>query len=301
MGAVLYIRVSTDEQAQHGVSLDAQEERLRAYCTMRDLEISGVIRDEGVSAFKYLDKRPGGTELLDTIARGKAQHVVALKLDRLFRNTADALATTEKWSRKGVTLHLVDMGGAAMDTTSATGRMLLTMLAGFAEFERTLTSERTRTALHYKRDHGQVYGSTPYGYDRDGRVLTENTDELATVRTIRSWRGEGLSLRAIAARLTAADVPTKLGGRWHPRTVSLLVNNALYDAPLAHASDRRTVGLPQKPTFALREEPTTGEEEEPTQAERVAWASIGVPEDENVYTPEYRQWVADNATAGDES
>ena len=295
--AVLYVRVSTDEQAQHGVSLDAQEDRLRAYCTMRDLEISGVIRDEGVSAFKYLDTRPGGTELLSTIAEGKAGHIVALKLDRLFRNTADALATTEKWSRQGVALHLVDMGGAAMDTTSATGRMMLTMLAGFAEFERTLTSERTIAALRYKRDHGQVFGPTPYGYTRNGTGLDEDPDELATVRTMRSWRGEGLSLRAIAARLTAADVPTKRGGRWHPRTVSLLLKNALYDAPLAHASDR----MPQKPTFALREEPTTGEEEEPTQAERVAWASIGVPEDENVYTPEYRQWVADNATAGDES
>ena len=302
MGAVLYIRVSTDEQAQHGVSLDAQEERLRAYCTMRDLEISGVVRDEGVSAFKYLDTRPGGAELLSMVALGKAEHIVALKLDRLFRNTADALATTEKWSRKGVALHLVDMGGAAMDTTSATGRMLLTMLAGFAEFERTLTSERTRAALHYKRDHGQVYGPTPYGYDRDGMVLTENADELATVAAIKARRGEGLSLRAIAARLTDADVPTKLGGHWWSRTVSLILDNDLYDAvPLAaHASDRRVVRPPQKPAIALREEPTTGEEE-PTQAERVAWASIGVPEDENVYTPEYRKWLTDNATAGDES
>ena len=72
-GAVLYIRVSTDEQARHGVSLDAQEERLRAYCTMRELPIVGVIRDEGVSAFKHLDRRPGGAELLQAIAQGKGQ------------------------------------------------------------------------------------------------------------------------------------------------------------------------------------------------------------------------------------
>ena len=85
MGAVLYIRVSTDEQARQGVSLGAQEERLRAYCTMRGLSVVGIIRDEGVSAFKHLDKRPGGAELLRLVSRGEAVHVVALKLDRLFR------------------------------------------------------------------------------------------------------------------------------------------------------------------------------------------------------------------------
>ena len=228
MDAVLYIRVSTDEQARHGVSLDAQEERLRAYCTMRDLEIVGIIRDEGVSAFKYLDKRPGGAELLRTIAKGGAAHIVALKLDRLFRNAGDALASTEAWSRAGVALHLVDMGGCAMDTTSATGRMMLTMLAGFAEFERTLTAERTTAALRYKRDHGQVYGPTPYGYTRSGVDLDADPDELATVAAVKGWRAEGLSLRAIAARLTAAGTPTKRGGRWHPRTVSYLLTNELY-------------------------------------------------------------------------
>jgi len=228
MGAVLYIRVSTDEQAKHGVSLDAQEARLRAYCTMRDLEVVGVIRDEGVSAFKHLDKRPGGAELLRVIASGEAQHVVAFKLDRLFRNAADALATTEAWSRAGVALHLVDMGGAAMDTTSATGRMMLTMLAGFAEFERALTVERTTTALAFKRDKREAYGATPYGYARHGDALHADPDELATVARIRKWHAAGASLGAIARRLTAAGTPTKRGGQWYPATVRYLLRNDLY-------------------------------------------------------------------------
>jgi len=227
-GAVLYIRVSTDEQARHGVSLDAQEERLRAYCAMRELEIVGVIRDEGVSAFKYLDKRPGGAELLRTIAQGKAAHVVALKLDRLFRNAGDALASTEKWSRAGVALHLVDMGGAAMDTTSATGRMMLTMLAGFAEFERTLTSERTRAALSYKRSKREAYAPTPYGYSRTGTALQPHRAELATVARIREQSAGGASLAGIARRLNAEEVPTKQGGKWYASTVRYLLRNDLY-------------------------------------------------------------------------
>ena len=228
MGAVLYIRVSSDEQVKHGVSLDAQEERLRAYCTMRDLPVVAVIRDEGVSAFKPLSGRPGGAELLRLIAAGEARDIVALKLDRVFRNTADALATTARWSKRGVALHLVDMGGAAMDTTSATGRMMLTMLAGFAEFERTLTSERTTAALHYKRDHRQAYGPTPYGFARKGKDLVEIPSELATIASMQVWRAAGLSYREIAARLTAIGAPTKRGGQWHPRTVAILLANELY-------------------------------------------------------------------------
>ena len=100
-GAVLYIRVSTDEQAVHGVSLGAQEERLRAYCTMRGLEVIDLIRDEGVSAFKPLRTRSGGAGLLRAISSGQATHIVTLKLDRLFRNAADALTLTEAWSGSG--------------------------------------------------------------------------------------------------------------------------------------------------------------------------------------------------------
>jgi DNA invertase Pin-like site-specific DNA recombinase len=229
MGAVLYIRVSTDEQARHGVSLDAQEERLRAYCTMRGLQVVGMIRDEGVSAFKHLDTRRGGAELLQVIARGKASHVVALKLDRLFRNAADALALTEEWNRAGVALHLVDMGGAAMDTASPTGRMMLTMLAGFAEFERALISERTTQALTYKRDQRQAYAPTPYGYRRRGDTLHEHRAELATVARIREAAAAGESLAGIARALNADAVPTKRGGKWHASTVRYLLRNDLYE------------------------------------------------------------------------
>lgn len=227
--AVLYIRVSTDEQARHGVSLDAQEERLRAYCTMRGLEVAAVIRDEGVSAFKHLDTRPGGAELLRLIAQGKAAHVVALKLDRVFRNAADALTLTEQWNRAGVALHLVDMGGAAMDTAGPMARMMLTVMAGFAELERGLTSERTATALRYKRDQREAYAPTPFGYRREGDKLHEHRSELDIVAKIRAWAAEGQTLAAIARRLTAEKVPTKRGGLWYASTVSYIVRNDLYE------------------------------------------------------------------------
>src|ERR1035438_6967447 len=145
--SLLYLRVSTIEQLK-GVSLDAQEERLRAYCLMTGLEVGpgDVFREEGVSASIPLHKRPCGARLLERVTEG-ATHVVALKLDRLFRDAEDALRQTKAWDRAGVVLHLIDMGGASLSNASAMGRMLLTTMAGFAELERNLVSERTTTSL----------------------------------------------------------------------------------------------------------------------------------------------------------
>lgn len=225
--AVLYIRVSTDEQARHGTSMDAQEERLRAYCVMRSLTVAAVVRDPGVSAFKPLAKRPGGADLLALLGDGTATNVVALKLDRLFRNTADALVTTAAWDATGVALHLVDYGGVAMDTRSATGRFLLTNLAAVAEFERALISERTTASLDYKRAHGKVYGPVPYGCVRSGNLLLPDPVEQATLAAIHRWRADGMTLYAISERLNAEKVPTKRGGKqWWPRTVRLLLKRA---------------------------------------------------------------------------
>lgn len=228
--AVLYVRVSTDEQVRTGVSLDAQEERLRAYCVMRDLTIAGVIREEGVSGAKPLAKRPGGADLLAMVASGEATNVVCLKLDRLFRDLIDTMTTVNAWDRAGVALHLVDYAGAAIDTRSAVGRLILTTIAGVAQFERDVISERTTASLAYKRDHGRVSGTVPYGYTRNGDNVVPVPAEQAVIAQVRAWRDEKLSLRVIAARLTDAGTPTKQGGKWWPRTVSLLLDDDLEHA-----------------------------------------------------------------------
>ena len=92
--AIGYVRVSSEEQSREGVSLDAQEARIKAYAVMRGLELVEVHREEGVSAKTPLRKRPEGSKLVAQMARKQATHVIAVKLDRLFRNTADALADT---------------------------------------------------------------------------------------------------------------------------------------------------------------------------------------------------------------
>lgn len=227
--AIVYTRVSTEEQVREGVSLDAQEARVRAYCTMAGLEVATVIREEGVSAGKPLSTRPGGSELLRAIARGEAVHVIALKLDRLFRDAVDALQTTQAWDNAGVALHLVDLGGQAVNTGSAMGRFFLNVMAGCAELERNLTRERTIAALTYKKANGAVYGPVPFGFDREGDELLPNRCELFTVGAIRRERSAGRSLQGIAGMLNGQGVPTKSGGAWYPSTVKYILSNRLYD------------------------------------------------------------------------
>jgi len=231
--AVLYIRVSTAEQAREGVSLEAQEERLLAYCKLMGLDPVVLIREEGVSGGKALVTRPGGSELADLISKKKAGHVIALKLDRLFRDAEDALHQTKAWDKAGITLHLVDMGGQSLNTSSAMGRMMLTMMAGFAEMERSLIAERTEQALQHKKKHREAYSPTPYGFDREGDLLKENHTEQATVRQIKSWRADNWSLRKIAEALNEKAVATKNGGRWFASTVKYILDNNLYERRVA--------------------------------------------------------------------
>lgn len=228
--AVGYVRVSTVEQADFGVSLAAQEEALRAYCLLRGLELVELVIDAGVSAGLPLSTREGGRRVLEMVRSKRVGAVVALKLDRLFRDAADCLNVVSAWDRAGVALHLIDLGGQSIDTSSATGRFLLTMLAGMAEMERGLIRERTASAMAHKRARREYCGGeAPYGWsvNEDGSSLIANDAEQAIMRAAAELRACGLSLRAVGARLEEQGMLPRHGGHWHAVTVRSLVNGDL--------------------------------------------------------------------------
>ena len=228
MRAIGYIRCSTHEQADSGLGLDAQAERIRAYATLKGLSLVDLITDAGVSGGKPLGRRKGGEKLLAALQKRRADAVLMLKLDRGFRNATDCLATVEQWDKSRIALHVVDLGGNAIDTTSAAGRFMLVILAGAAEMERNLTRERTRSAMAVKRANGQRIGSVPYGFDLgdDGVTLTENEVEQAVIRDIRTMRAAGKKLQQIADTLTEQGVPTKTrkSHRWTHQVVSRILS-----------------------------------------------------------------------------
>lgn len=232
--ALCYVRVSTLEQSKFGFSLEAQEQRLRAYCQMAGLEVADLIREEGVSASIPLSKRPAGAKLLEWIGDGVG-HVVCLKLDRLFRDAEDALRQTKAWDKAGIALHLVDMGGQSLSTGSAMGRMFLTLMAGCAELERNLVAERTAAVLAHKKQQGKVYNHTPYGFERAEDRLVVSVEEMAMVHLMRERREDGWSLTRIADSLNSANVPGKNGGKWYGRTVKNILENSVYHAIGEHA------------------------------------------------------------------
>jgi DNA invertase Pin-like site-specific DNA recombinase len=207
--------------------LDAQAQRIRAYCGMKGLDLIEIVTDAGVSGGKPLAKREGGQRLLAALKARTAEAVVMLKLDRMFRNAGDCLATVERWERAGISLHIVDLGGNATDTTSAAGRFMLVVLAGAAEMERNLTRERTRSAMAVKRANGQRIGTVPYGCDLadDGTTLVPNESEQAVIADVKAMRARGMKLQQIAADLTAREVPTKTGksARWTHQAVARIL------------------------------------------------------------------------------
>lgn len=233
---VAYIRVSTEEQKKEGVSPAAQRERIVAYCKMRDLNLVEIVEDLAVSGTIPIAKREGGAKLIALLKTGVAEAVVAVKLDRVFRNAADCLATVtgpKGWDDAGIALHIIDMGGNAIDTKTAIGKFTLAVLASAAQMERDLTSERTKSALAYMKKHNRSYSHTPFGMTRTNHTiivngepkivgtLSPNECELEALARIRSLRALGKSLRAIC--LALSDVPTKNGGKWATSTVAKLL------------------------------------------------------------------------------
>jgi len=226
--AIGYLRVSTTEQAQEGVSLAAQEERIRAYANANGFELVGILRDEAVSGSVPLAERPAGCELVRLLAKGAASVVIAWNLDRAFRSTTDALEQTAAWDRKRIALHLVDEGGRAVDLSSSDGRFLLTLKAALAERERKRIGERTRFALAHLKANGFAYCRTPFGFNREGDRLVVNAEEQETLARIRSLRASGESLRGIAGTLNAAGCSPKRGGIWYASTIQKVLANALH-------------------------------------------------------------------------
>ena len=221
--AVIYVRVSTREQVENGVSLAEQEERMRCYCTARGLDVAGVYADEGVSSTKPLHRRPAGARMLKALKAGKAQHLVAKHIDRMFRNTQEALERMDEFDAMGTHVHLMDM---MVDTSTSTGRMVLTVLAAVAQMERERLSERVADALQHKKRERQRYCNRVYGWgDRDGNLEPVAAEQAVITRMCQARAG-GESLQAIADQLTDGGVTAPAGGRmWHRETVRRILNN----------------------------------------------------------------------------
>lgn len=225
--AVLYCRVSTEDQAAEGVSLDAQKARAQAWCEANGHGVVGVFVDAGLSG-KRADNRPELQKALAAVCDASGALVV-YSLSRLARSVKDTIAITERLAACGADLVSLTEN---IDTTSAAGKMVYRMLAVLAEFERDLVSERTRAAISFKRSNGEkTGGDVPYGYQaaeatRRGRtvkVLEPDAREQKAIALACRLRAEGEKLREVAEAMHRRGYMAKGGGRWDLGTLRRMI------------------------------------------------------------------------------
>jgi len=215
MRAIGYVRVSTEDQAQTGVSLDAQEEKIRAYCIAKGWELIAVVRDPGHSA-KDLN-RPGIQSILTGCRKREFDVVVILKLDRLTRSVKDlGYLVEDVFKKHGVAFSSIQDN---FDTCTANGRMVMNILATIAQWERDIISERTREAMQFMKNSLRLVGAVPFGFDLVEGELAPNPDEMGVVKDVAEMKQGGLSYQKIAAYLNKRHVPSKNGSKWYPKTV----------------------------------------------------------------------------------
>lgn len=211
MKAIGYARVSTDKQAERGVSLEAQTAKIQAMTTLQDAELLEVIVDAGESA-KSLN-RPGMARLLAMVDAGEVGTVIVAKLDRLTRSVKDLALLLERFQKRGVSLVSV---AESLDTGSAAGRLVLNIMVSVSQWEREAIGERTRTAMSYKKSKGERVGGLPFGsrLAADGVHLEADPLEQEILACVQALTVDGLSTRRIAERLNTGGYRTRRGGAW---------------------------------------------------------------------------------------
>ncbi|MEQ1886057.1 MAG: recombinase family protein [Bryobacteraceae bacterium] len=222
MKAVAYVRVSTEKQADHGVSLEAQVEKAKAMAMLQSADLVDIIVDGGASA-KSLD-RPGMKSLLSLVDSKKVDTVIVCKLDRLTRSVKDLAELLERFNRRGVALVSV---AESLDTATAAGRLVINMLISVSQWEREAIGERTRSAMQFKKSKGERVGNIEFGFrvGPDGKHLEPDPSETKIVKRIVALRAKGNSLRVIAATLNRAGLTTRRGTPWQHVYVSGVLRN----------------------------------------------------------------------------
>jgi DNA invertase Pin-like site-specific DNA recombinase len=219
--AIAYIRVSTSEQAEDGVSLDAQRSKIAAWCEVMGYELVQTFADEGISGHS-MEKRAGLQAAISAVCACGGVLVV-YSLSRLARNTTETLELGKRLSKARA--DLVSLS-EKIDTTSAAGKMIFRMLAVLAEFERDQVSERTTLAMQYKKSQRErVSRHVPYGMQlaADGVHLEPNAAEQAVIAIARALHRAGLSSRKIAARLAEQGMYSRMGTPFGPNAICNMV------------------------------------------------------------------------------
>lgn len=219
--AIGYTRVSSQEQVNEGVSLEAQADKIRTYCQLHDYELIGIQSDEGISG-KSIKARPGIRAVLEQAEKKAINAVIVFKIDRLARNTIEALEISQLLEKKKVSLHSIN---EKLDTKSPIGEFFFTLLASLAQMERKQIGERTRNSLRFLRGKSQKYNAYPlYGYRHEGKQLVLVDEEQKVIETVINLTKAGKRVAVICRTLSEKGYRPRCGkNSWHFSVVKKII------------------------------------------------------------------------------
>lgn len=219
----LYIRVSTQEQAREGISLAAQEDLLREYCKVYQYNIYKVYIDDGYSAKNM--NRPALQELLEDIRQNKFNSVLVWKLSRISRNVIDLLSLLKEFEKYDVRFISYS---EQFDTNTAVGKLLITVLASVAEFERETIADNVKTALNYRASLGKPTATQVLGYIRTEEKLILVPEEAVVINLIFKEYIDCFNYSEVARRLNAMGYRGKRGKLFKCNQIRTIIRNPLY-------------------------------------------------------------------------
>ncbi len=194
----IYVRVSSEEQSREGYSLNAQKKKLQEYAEFKGWWVFKIYEDAGISG-KSIKGRKAFQEMINDAKQGKFSAIVIYKFDRAFRNVKEALITLDEL--KEINVDFVSIT-EQVDTTTAMGKAIFTIISAFAELERNLTGERLNLTLNDKFHKGIMVGKSPIGYkwSKSKKMMVVDLKKADMVRDIFRLTADGVGYRAICEK-----------------------------------------------------------------------------------------------------
>ncbi|OEH86582.1 resolvase [Desulfuribacillus stibiiarsenatis] len=225
----IYCRVSTDEQAREGVSLDEQQVRLKAYCRAMGWDLTPLVFvDDGYSA-KSTD-RPQLNKLLAKVKAGELSKIMVTKLDRMSRRLLDLLKMIDLFQEHDVSFISIS---ESFDTNTPSGRLTLQVLGAVAEFERERIRERVFENMIHAAKGGKWLTQSPYGYRLFDKELVIHEEEAKIVKRVyEAYLDKGMGCFAVAKMLNKEGIPSRFNKEWSLRSVKLMLTNPAYKGTL---------------------------------------------------------------------
>jgi DNA invertase Pin-like site-specific DNA recombinase len=208
-------------------SIEVQVKRIKDYCKFKELELVDILIDEDVSGGTEFETRGAGSKAIEYFDKG-VKTIIATKIDRMFRDTADALLTSKKWNKQNIEMHFVDMGGVSFNTRTANGKFFFTFMVANAEYEKDITGERTKAVLNNKKETGKAYCAAVLGYDNVGGKMVRNEEEFKIIDIVFDLKSKGYTPARIALMLNKSNYRAKKGGDFFPSTIQAILKNDIY-------------------------------------------------------------------------